>query len=98
MSDRFPYVAVYMMASRPFGVLYVGVTSDLPRRAYEPVGLIKGFTLAHECKMLVWYRAYESIAEAIAQEKRLKKWRRSWKLELIERTNEGWADLYPTLA
>jgi len=99
MSDRFPYIAVYMMASRPFGVLYVGVTSDLPRRAYEHrEGLIKGFTLAHECKMLVWYEPHDSIAEAIAQEKRLKKWRRSWKLELIERTNEGWADLYPTLA
>ena len=98
MSERFPYIAVYMMASRPFGVLYVGVTGDLPRRAFEHrEGLIGGFTRRHDCKMLVWYEPHESISEAIAREKRVKKWRRAWKYELIERMNEGWADLYPTL-
>jgi len=87
-----------MMASRPFGVLYVGVTGDLPRRAFEHrESLIPGFTRDHGCKMLVWYEPHESMSEAIAREKRVKKWRRAWKYELIERMNESWADLYPTL-
>jgi putative endonuclease len=99
MSERFPYVAVYIMASRPFGVLYVGVTNDLVRRAYEHrEGLIAGFTKEHNCKLLVWYEPHESITEAIGRAKRIKKWRRAWKYELIERMNESWSDLYPTLA
>ena len=99
VSERFPYIAVYILASRPFGVLYVGVTSDLPRRVFEHrEGLIAGFTRDHACKMLVWYQPFETMAEAIAHEKRLKKWRRAWKYELIERMNEAWSDLYPTLA
>ncbi|MFI4936236.1 MAG: GIY-YIG nuclease family protein [Caulobacterales bacterium] len=98
MSERFPCIAVYIMASRPFGVLYVGVTSDLPRRAWEHrEGLVKGFTAKHGCKMLVWYEIYEVMVDAINHEKRLKRWRRAWKYELIERMNETWADLYPTL-
>ena len=98
MSERFPYIAVYIMASRPFGVLYVGVTGDLPRRVFEHrEGLIGGFTLDHACKTLVWYQPYETISEAIAQEKRIKKWRRAWKYELIERMNQDWADLYAML-
>jgi putative endonuclease len=98
MSERFPCIAIYIMASRPFGVLYTGVTNDLPRRAFEHrEGLVKGFTLDHGCKLLVWYEIYESMSEAIAREKRVKKWRRAWKYELIEQMNEGWIDLYPTL-
>ena len=98
MSQRFPCIAVYIMASRPFGVLYVGVTGDLPRRVLEHrEGLVKGFTLEHGCKMLVWYEIHELLTEAIAREKRIKKWRRVWKYQLIEQINEAWADLYPTL-
>ncbi|HUZ13233.1 MAG TPA: GIY-YIG nuclease family protein [Caulobacteraceae bacterium] len=98
MSERFPCIAVYIMASRPFGVLYVGVTGDLPRRAFEHrEGLVPGFTLAHGCKMLVWYEVHNLITEAVAREKRVKKWRRMWKYQLIEQMNEAWADLYPTL-
>jgi len=98
VSERFPYIAVYMMASRPFGVLYVGVTNDLARRVYEHrEGLIKGFTLEHSCKLRVWYEPHESMSEAIAREKRITKWRRAWKYELIEHMNESWADLYPSL-
>ena len=98
MSERFPCIAVYILASRPFGVLYVGVTNDLARRVFEHrEGLLKGFTQARGCKMLVWYELHDSMSEAIAREKRLKKWRRAWKYELIERMNEEWADLYPSL-
>jgi putative endonuclease len=98
MSERFPFIAVYILASRPFGVLYVGVTSDLPRRIWEHRNeVLKGFTLEHGCKMLVWYEPFEMMSEAIAREKRIKRWRRAWKYELIERMNEAWADLNPTL-
>jgi putative endonuclease len=98
MSERFPCIAVYLLASRPFGVLYVGVTNDLPRRVFEHrEGLIEGFTQTHNCTMLVWYEIHESMSEAIAREKRLKKWRRAWKYQLIEEMNEAWADLYPML-
>jgi putative endonuclease len=86
------------MASRPFGVLYVGVTSNRPRRAWEHrEGLIPGFTLKYGCKMLVWYEVHEMMTEAIVREKRIKKWRRAWKYQLIEQMNESWADLYQTL-
>jgi putative endonuclease len=98
MSERFPYIAVYIIASRPFGVLYVGVTNDLPRRIWEHrEGLLKGFTLKHNCRLLVWYEPHGLMVEAIAREKRIKKWRRAWKYELIEHANESWVDLYPTL-
>jgi predicted GIY-YIG superfamily endonuclease len=71
MSERFPCIAVYIMTNRPFGVLYVGVTNDLPRRAFEHrEGLLKGFSLDHGCKMLVWYEIYEMMSESIAREKR----------------------------
>jgi len=98
MSSRFPYPAVYIMASRPFGVLYVGVTNDLFRRLYEhQEGLLPGFTDTHGCKMLVWYEPHEMMTEAILREKRIKRWRRVWKYELIEQTNPDWTDLSRTL-
>lgn len=88
---------VYMMASRRNGTLYVGVTSDLARRAYEHrEGLIKGFTSRYGVTMLVWYDHFPTADEAISFEKRLKRWRRSWKLELIEKMNPQWLDLYLT--
>ena len=98
MSVRFPCIATYILADRPFGVLYTGVTNDLPRRVFEHrEGLIPGFTHEHACKLLVWYQQSDLMTEAIAQEKRIKRWQRAWKYELIERLNPDWLDLYPTL-
>ena len=98
MNARYPFIAVYIMASRPFGVTYIGVTNDLPRRVYEHrEGLTPGFTKKHGCKMLVWYEQHEWMVGAIAREKLLKHWKRPWKMQLIERENPEWADLYPEL-
>ena len=88
---------VYIMASQRNGTIYVGVTSDLSRRAYEHrEGLIKGFTSQYGVKMLVWYENFPTADEAISFEKRVKRWRRKWKLELIEKLNPQWLDLYLT--
>jgi putative endonuclease len=89
---------VYILASRRNGTLYLGVTNDLSRRVHEHrCGDVPGFTAKYGVKLLVWYEAYTSIDHAIAQEKRIKRWRRAWKLELIERINPEWSDLYETL-
>jgi len=86
---------VYIMASRKNGTLYVGVTTDLVHRIWEHrEGLIPGFTSKYGCKVLVWYREYENVIEAIAEEKRIKRWRREWKIQLIEKLNPDWKDLY----
>jgi putative endonuclease len=86
---------VYILASRRNGTLYVGVTNDIARRVYEHrEGIIRGFTDRYGVKMLVWYEAYPRALEAIDAEKRIKRWRRMWKLELIERDNPQWRDLY----
>ena len=79
---------VYIMASRRNGTIYTGVTSDLQGRAYDhKSGTTPGFTSKHGCKMLVWYERHDNIVEAIAREKELKKYRRDWKLYLIEAFN-----------
>jgi putative endonuclease len=89
---------VYMLANKPQGTLYVGVTNDLMRRVYEHrEGLLPGFTKKYGVKMLVWYNAYGDINDAIAWEKRIKRWRRDWKKNLIECDNPHWIDLYPNL-
>ena len=89
---------VYMMASKPQGTLYVGMTNDLIRRAYEHrEGLIPGFTKRYGVKHLVWFEVHGDVNEAIAREKRLKRWRRDWKRSLIEADNPHWSDLYPGL-
>jgi putative endonuclease len=89
---------VYMLASSRHGKLYVGVTNDLARRVYEhKTKSIKGFTSQYDVNRLVWYEAYEQISDAIAREKELKKWRRDWKIRLIEEMNPEWEDLYLTL-
>jgi len=76
----------------------VGVTNDLARRVYEhKMKIIKGFTSQYGVTRLVWYEAYEQISDAIAREKELKKWRRDWKIRLIEEMNPEWEDLYLTL-
>ena len=78
--------SVYMLASGRHGTLYVGVTNDLSHRIFEhKEGLTKGFASKYGVTRLVWYEAYEQITEAIAREKELKKWRRDWKIRLIER-------------
>lgn len=89
----------YIMASRRNGTLYVGVTADLARRAYEHRnGLIDGFTLRYGCERLVWYEPYDRIDEAIAREKQLKAGSRAKKVALIEAMNPLWRDLYDSLA
>jgi putative endonuclease len=94
--DRRYYV--YILASRRNGTLYVGVTNSLSRRVYEhKCGNVPGFTAKYGVKLLVWYEAYDFIHDAIDREKRIKRWRRAWKLELIEQLNPDWADLYQTL-
>jgi putative endonuclease len=89
---------VYMLASRPNGALYVGVTSDLVRRLAEHrAGVVPGFTRRYGVTRLVWYETHDSIEAAIRREKRLKKWPRAWKLALIERANPDWRDLWAEL-
>jgi putative endonuclease len=89
---------VYIMASARNGTLYIGVTSDLPKRAFEHRnGLIPGFTKRYGCKLLVWYATFETIEAARARELQMKEWRRAWKLETIEALNPEWADLAAAL-
>lgn len=89
---------VYILASRNNGTLYTGVTSDLEGRIWEHrEGFTGGFTKKYGVKRLVWYRDYQHIGDAIVDEKRVKKWRRKWKLELIEAMNPEWDDLYEIL-
>ena len=86
---------VYILASKRNGTLYVGVTSDLVKRVYEhKADLADGFTKKYKVHMLVYYQACENIMAAITEEKRLKRWNRKWKLELIEKNNPDWKDLY----
>ena len=89
---------VYIMTNRPNGTLYVGVTSNLPRRIWEHrEGLLDGFTKRYGVTRLVWYETHDSIVEAIHREKQLKKYKRDWKINLIERENPEWLDLFPGL-
>jgi putative endonuclease len=86
---------VYMLASRRNGTLYVGVTTHLQRRVWEHrEGVAPGFTRAYAVKSLVWFEPHVSVVEAIAREKSLKRWRRAWKIALIEAENPLWRDLY----
>jgi len=90
---------VYILASERNGTLYVGVTTNLPKRIYEHrTNVVDGFTAKYNVKMLVYYEAHDSIQGAIWREKMLKKWRRSWKLQLMEDNNPQWRDLYDDIA
>ena len=90
--------AVYIMANKRNGTLYVGVTSDIGRRAYEHrEGLIAGFTKRFGCTRLVWYEFYELMTDAIEREKKIKGSSRNDKLKLIEDFNPEWNDLFDTL-
>ena len=89
---------VYMMSNRRYGVLYVGVTNNLVRRIYEhQQKLSDGFTKNHGVTRLVYFEEYPSAMEARARERSLKRWRRAWKLKLIEQGNPTWTDLYETI-
>ena len=86
---------VYILASKKNGTLYIGVTNDLIRRTYEhKEGLSDGFTKKYNVKLLVYYEIHSDINEAIKREKAMKKWLRKWKIELIEKTNPEWKDMY----
>nr|WP_294168469.1 GIY-YIG nuclease family protein [uncultured Sphingomonas sp.] len=89
---------VYIMASRVNGTIYVGSTSNLVQRAYQHRNrLIDGFTREHGCTLLVWLEAHDDLQEARRRELQIKKWKRDWKLRLIEQDNPDWLDLYPRL-
>jgi putative endonuclease len=90
---------VYLLARKRDGTLYLGVTNDLARRIHEHrTSAIRGFTSRYGVDRLVWYEEHRTALEAIAREKSLKKWRRQWKVALIEEFNPDWKDLYATFA
>lgn len=89
---------VYILASKKNGTLYIGVTSDLIKRVYEHKNnVVEGFTRKYEVHSLVYYEIYDDITTAIEREKKLKKYKRQYKLELIETENPKWMDLYETI-
>lgn len=89
---------VYIVTNARDGTLYVGVTSNLPRRIWEhKSGFVEGFTKEHGLDLLVWYEVHAAAYEAITREKRIKAWRREWKLRLIETMNPYWNDLYDSI-
>jgi putative endonuclease len=85
---------VYMLGSRRNGTLYVGMTDDLVRRTWQHrTGVVPGFTKTYGVRQLFWYEVHETRESAFARERKIKKWNRAWKLELIEGLNPGWRDL-----
>ena len=87
--------AVYILASKRNGTLYIGVTSDLQKRSWEHKNdLLDGFTKKYGVHLLVYYEIHDDMVSAITREKQLKKWNRAWKLELIEQGNQNWRDLW----
>jgi len=87
--------SVYILASKRNGTLYVGVTSNLVKRVWEHKNdMAEGFTKRYAVHRLVWYELHENMESAISREKRIKGWKRKWKLQLIERDNSNWQDLY----
>lgn len=89
------YYYVYILASKSYGTLYIGVTNDLVRRVWEHKNdFVEGFTKKYGVHRLVYYEQCEDVESAITREKQMKKWERRWKLELIEKMNPGWKDLY----
>jgi putative endonuclease len=89
---------VYILASRPNGTLYIGVTGNVARRIWQhKQGLVEGFTKRYDVHRLVYCEPFAHPRDAIQREKQLKKWNRAWKIRLIESINPGWEDLSPTL-
>jgi len=90
---------VYILASRKYGALYIGVTGNLPARiAIHRDDILQGHTERYRIHRLVWFEQHDDPREAITREKQLKKWRRAWKIELIESTNPEWNDLFEEIA
>jgi putative endonuclease len=90
--------AVYILANKRQGTLYIGVTSDLVKRTWEHRNdVLEGFTKRYGVHSLVWYELHEHMESALQREKRMKEWARQWKLKLIEKTNPTWRELYPTI-
>lgn len=89
---------IYILSNKVHGTLYVGITNNLVRRVYEHKhDLIEGFTRKHQLKVLVYYEGTDDVYSAIQREKNLKRWRRAWKIHLIETSNPNWRDLYPEI-
>ena len=89
---------VYILASRRNGTLYIGVTNNLKKRTWEhKEDLVEGFTKKYQVHLLVYFEIYDDIKDAIRREKQLKKWKRGWKIKLIEKHNPTWRDLYNDL-
>ena len=85
---------VYIVTNRPRGVLYTGMTTDLPKRAWEHrEGVYTGFSRRYNCTRLVWYQPFDDYAAAYRREYLIKRWRRDWKIRLVEAMNPGWLDL-----
>ncbi len=96
MQERQP--CVYMLASGRNGTLYIGVSSNLPARIWQHRNdVIEGFSSRHRVHDLIWFELHETMELAIAREKALKAWKRTWKIELIEASNPYWRDLYPEI-
>jgi len=90
--------AVYILSSKRNGTLYIGVTSDLVKRVWQHKNnLVEGFTKKYKVHQLIWYELHETMESAIMREKALKNWKRAWKLELIEKGNPCWQDLYESI-
>lgn len=90
---------VYLLASKKYGTLYIGVTNDIVRRIHEHKSkVVAGFSKRYSVDRLVWFEIYDDPITAITREKELKKWRREWKIRLIEKQNPQWIDLYPQIA
>jgi putative endonuclease len=90
---------VYLLASKPYGTLYVGSTFELARRVWQhKTRAAPGFAAKYSVDRLVWFETHEHLETALVRERQIKKWKRDWKINLIERENPHWADLYPSLS
>ena len=89
----------YLLASQPYGTLYIGSTSNLVRRVWEhKVKAVPGFTAKYGVDRLVWFECHDTLEAAMQREKRIKSWKRAWKVELNEKDNPHWIDLYPDIS
>jgi putative endonuclease len=90
---------VYLLASRPYGTLYIGKTSDLLRRVWEhKVKAVPGFATKYGVDRLVWFEPHETLEAVFRRERQMKSWKRDWKIRLIEKDNPHWVDLYSSLS
>jgi putative endonuclease len=90
---------VYLLSNKPYGTLYVGVTSDLVARVWQhKTKAVAGFTSRYSADRLVWFERHETAETAIRREKQIKEWKRAWKINMIERDNPHWIDLYSGLS